>query len=450
MLSKSVKAKNKEQAKIKFIEELLEDELKAGGATSDSSGDVTIDEDDDNIEIINIIDEHGMTPRETELQWLTSSSILPYNFLPEERKFLKDNNTCVEDNLCGIYSPLIKKINVDYIRELGNIYYKDEQWNYTKGYNAHFIKFFCEKHNISMYAFDILNKCFLKHVTTTHRKYPALFFYAINGHMYLIKDQAKCKSLLEVSKAHSNENFNTSIIELKDKKNIFEEFKTYNEETKETIYKIEDNIKPEDILKYESRIFMYSKPHLNNINEEFYKCINLYGIPSFKSIISDKTNITRFDYKINGQLYVFMLDSNDCVHVNYKMVMYYCLKNEIEFKNQTFPALVKQCREKYFKSLKVRQEIPEEDKSLLVLKSQGKCNLCKDEHNNIYEIDHIRPIANGGDPLKISNLQVLCKSCHHDKTRHEQEDGTYVRIVDSESSFNTQVKEIFDSEIINY
>ena len=50
--------------------------------------------------------------------------------------------------------------------------------------------------------------------------------------------------------------------------NIFEEFKIYNEETKETQYKIEDNIKPEDILKYESRIFMYSKPHLNNINED--------------------------------------------------------------------------------------------------------------------------------------------------------------------------------------
>ena len=100
------------------------------------------------------------------------SSIIEYNFLPEERKFLKNSDTCVEDNLCGIYSPLIKKINVDYIRELGNIYYKDEQWDYTKGYNAHFIKFFCEKHNISMYAFDILNKCFMNHVTTTHRKYP--------------------------------------------------------------------------------------------------------------------------------------------------------------------------------------------------------------------------------------------------------------------------------------
>ena len=42
---------------------------------------------------------------------------------------------------------------------------------------------------------------------------------------------------------------------------------------------------------------------------------------------------------------------------------------------------------------------------------------------------------------------MLCKSCHHDKTKHEQEDGTYVRIVDSESSFNNQVKEVFDSEL---
>ena len=67
-----------------------------------------------------------------------------------------------------------------------------------------------------MHAFDILNKCFMHYVTPTNRKYPALFFYAINGHMYLVKDQAKCKSLLEIAKSHNNENFNTSIVEIKD------------------------------------------------------------------------------------------------------------------------------------------------------------------------------------------------------------------------------------------
>ena len=49
--------------------------------------------------------------------------------------------------------------------------------------------------------------------------------------------------------------------------------------------------------------------------------------------------------------------------------------------------------------------------------------------------------------MKLSNLQLLCKSCHHDKTKNEQEDGTYVRIVDSESSFNNNVKEVIDSKL---
>ena len=40
-----------------------------------------------------------------------------------------------------------------------------------------------------MYAYDIMNTCFLKHVVEQSKhNYPALFFYAINNHMYLVKD----------------------------------------------------------------------------------------------------------------------------------------------------------------------------------------------------------------------------------------------------------------------
>ena len=106
----------------------------------------------------------------------------------------------------------------------------------------------------------------------------------MNGHMYLVKNEEKCKKMMEQAKDH--ENFNTSIVELKEKENIFNSFKDYNEETKETTYRIEENIRPEDILNYESRIFMYSSPSRNNINDIFYKCIELYGIPSTKSIVS--------------------------------------------------------------------------------------------------------------------------------------------------------------------
>ena len=132
--------------------------------------------------------------------------------------------------------------------------------------------------------------------------------------------------------------------------------KDYNEETKQTTYRIEENIRPEDILNYESRIFMYSSPSRNNINDIFYKCIELYGIPSTKSIVSDKTNITRFEYILNNQLYIFVVDPNDAIHVNYKMVIHFCLKNKVEFKNQTFPSFIRELKDIHIKNKSKREE----------------------------------------------------------------------------------------------
>jgi hypothetical protein len=37
--------------------------------------------------------------------------------------------------------------------------------------------------------------------------------------------------------------------------------------------------------------------------------------------------------------------------------------------------------------------------------------------------------------------------CHQEKTTKEQEDGTYIRVKDSESSFNSQVQSIMDSSL---
>ena len=57
------------------------------------------------------------------------------------------------------------------------------------------------------------------------------------------------------------------------------------------------------------------------------------------------------------------------------------------------------------------------------LKIQPLCEACL--NNGIDEpatqVDHIRAISFGGDPLNIENLQSLCYRCHGIKSRKEQE-----------------------------
>jgi 5-methylcytosine-specific restriction endonuclease McrA len=45
------------------------------------------------------------------------------------------------------------------------------------------------------------------------------------------------------------------------------------------------------------------------------------------------------------------------------------------------------------------------------------CNVCKLPCES-YEIDHIKPLAGGGDN-SVSNLQPLCPKCHNEKTTDE-------------------------------
>lgn len=49
------------------------------------------------------------------------------------------------------------------------------------------------------------------------------------------------------------------------------------------------------------------------------------------------------------------------------------------------------------------------------------CNLCSCEilDSRDFDIDHIKPIANGGKNT-IDNLQALCKNCHKEKTQNEK------------------------------
>ena len=71
--------------------------------------------------------------------------------------------------------------------------------------------------------------------------------------------------------------------------------------------------------------------------------------------------------------------------------------------------------------------------------------VCEKSCATYLEIDCIKPIAKGGSN-DVCNLQILFKGCHKVKTSDEQEQG-YFKFSDTESSFNTVTKKIFESSL---
>ena len=112
-----------------------------------------------------------------ENMFLKSSSHVNYNFTKEEMKYLENKGTCVIDNLVGKYSDKIKKLTKENILKILDKFYNkksglDEglednstKWTIEDGVSSLGIEHICKHFDISMYAYDILNKCFLKHIS---------------------------------------------------------------------------------------------------------------------------------------------------------------------------------------------------------------------------------------------------------------------------------------------
>ena len=131
--------------------------------------------------------------------------------------------------------------------------------------------------------------------------------------------------------------------------------------------------------------------------------------------------------------------------MTYKDVRRLCNKVEIEFKNQSFSHLVKELKKRFLDARTQRHQPTKEERQKLLDKADGCCECCKKEIKKAFDVDHIIPLAEGGTNAS-ENLQVLCKPCHFEKTKNEHEHG-YIRLSQTESSFNSKVKEIFNSQL---
>jgi len=145
---------------------------------------------------------------------------------------------------------------------------------------------------------------------------------------------------------------------------------------------------------------------------------------------------------------IFCCDpSNDINVITYKEVKELCIKNNIEWKNQTYTGFITNLKNNFFDELRGRIKFTKEQRNEFNKEFKFKCNMCKCcTKEKPFEIDHITPLSGGGTNEK-SNLQVLCKACHLIKTANEHETGQYIKISDTDSTFNSQVQEVMNSPL---
>ena len=445
-----VKAKNKSEAEKIFIEK-AEFHFNTSGTDADSN--TSRQRSIMGISVNSIIPESSFKSEAEGSQLMKAVSPIDYSFVPADTSLLKNEGFCVLDQFLGIYSESIKHLTKDYFIDLcykvrgeerpvkkeisaldvGIEGIEEEEdrpdvWNISKGISPDMLKKICEIEDISHYCFDITRKCFSKYVSR-NRNFKALIYYCINNHMYWISDKENAEAL--VKKARD--------VETKIKSHCIQE-----DETKQTtnIYSgdILENIAISDLNNYEESTIIYSKPNLNDELDEIIEKHNF--IPEIKN---HRYTINQINYTKDGRKIILVIDPNIEVGMTYKDVRQLCNSVDIEFKNQSFSNLIKQLKKRFFDSKIERHQPTKDERQKMLDLANGCCATCQKAVKKVFHIDHIIPLAEGGSNEK-TNLQVLCKPCHFDKTRQEQEHG-YVRLSQTESSFNSTVKDIFNSEL---
>jgi len=399
---------------------------------------------------------------------MRSSTHCKFAFIPEDTKHLKNEDTCVIDNLVGIYNKyfpimtrewLINKcqkysgvqtslLDKDLDPEDQPIYVSDQfgklQPNNIslRGISTWEITKVCQELQISMYAFDISCKCFHKFIAEDRKNhmYPSLVYFCVNNHMYLIDKDAKTEaghnyvqSLIKQAR-DIEVNVQSCLVreeENKEKKNIFN-----------GDLPIVENIPIQDLHDYDKHIIIYPTTCLNEQLQDIIRYHNF--IPSKMQLRYKNFKCVKIHYTNGGRNIFLFSDPNQVHQLDYKDIREICEKTKVEFRNQSISSLLKEIRDKFEKP--IRHIFSQEERKQIFKDADETCEEC-DRKMKITDmnIDHVIPLCCGGSN-EPENLQVLCKKCHFVKTRDEQENNQYIKVSRTLSSFNTIVRDIFNSK----
>ena len=115
---------------------------------------------------------------------------------------------------------------------------------------------------------------------------------------------------------------------------------------------------------------------------------------------------------MNEQNIMLMFNPNDQDTCNYKRIQQLCKEHDLLFRNQSFDQVLDTLKTRKFDTSIKRHVFTKEERKQFYEESP-ECNHCKNP---------VKAIAHGRTNLH-DNIQMLCISCHADKTKANVEQG---------------------------
>ncbi len=292
------------------------------------------------------------------------------------------------------------------------------------GVNSEMIHHLCVKKNISMYAYDRTNNCFMKHVATNGSNYKPIIFYMVDEHMYLIDDSKVIKTISASERSDNPEILLSSLLN---------DEGSGHEEVPEGVETVEAASFNEALKKSNAIVYLDQ----NDMTEEVVDYI--VAKKSVPKVKSKGHNIIAVE--LPDQQLTILCDPNRPDGASWKQAKRLCEVAGIKFANQTIGRLISELKNRFFGIN--REYLSAEQKASVIKAQNDKCNACSRKVER-YELDHIKNLASGGTN-DISNFQALCEPCHKAKTKAEAENTDFVKWDKTSSSFNPDAMKVIQS-----
>ena len=374
-------------------------------------------------------------------------AVMKYDFMPKiaDISFNTTDTKCVMQCLADRYGNLRKdmafsqkSIEKDMKTFYDDIYREEDDTSPDWYITSKMVHMWCTKYKISCYGFDIKNKLFLKHLSES-RNYPTLVFYAVDEHMYMIDDVETINSIgkkharvVKIATGATNPDVvepdytNEHIYDYDVLKLLVDKLPSYT-----IIDMLELIISPSIVMVQSS-----------NLYDIFVELFKKGRVPMVKHHGDSHIKVIPY-LRADGTTIQIMADSTHGIrNVTYRDVMTICKQSVIPFNNQGVGTLARKSLDVFRKRQSLRLDFSFAERTMIMGKLGNKCCKCGEVHR--LQIDHIRPLKNGGRHV-MTNFQLLCRACHLAKTKVEAANGLFDDVDPIVSNFSQKLVKLFES-----